>query len=156
MTLLKQQNERTNKRQKFIPLKPLSFCQVFGARAFTPLVPLYPSPQTEKQNRFFLVRAIRFQRIKEKHVHHITAAYTVRPFLRKSLSQLDRWYAFGILYQRSSSHMQRTLAEIHALPAQKSSIFVYAQTLSEISFLHILQKILRVIKPILRERSNIR
>jgi len=29
MILLKQQKERTNKRQKFLPLKPLPFCLLF-------------------------------------------------------------------------------------------------------------------------------
>jgi len=44
---------------------------VFGARAFTPFVPLCPSPQTEKQNRI-LFKSNLLSQIKGKHVHHIT------------------------------------------------------------------------------------
>jgi len=33
----------------------------------------------------------------------------------KALTQLDRWYAFGILYHRSSSYIRRTLYDIHFL-----------------------------------------
>lgn len=83
-----------------------NYNKVFWTRAFTHLIPLCPSPKTEKQNRFFLFKKDLLSQIKGKHVHHITLRMRLR-FAPQTFAHIARVYAFGVLYTRTTSHTQK-------------------------------------------------